>query len=333
MHFFESNDNNILAVDHGNYAVKTPDIVFKSGLRADTLAPAMDEDYISYKDLKWTCADEIPDYSRTKTEDDTLFVQTLFAAAKEAKAGNLDLSKPIHLAIGLPPMHMRTEKKEYEKYFRQRSTTRLIFNGKGTDIMLEDVHVFPQGLSAITYAVTAANEKKSDPVKFVNYPSLLIVDIGGGTADVIYIRDGKPVTSLCKSYELGTNFLIESIENSLTSNVRNINVSFRIVEDIIMGRPNIYTIDPTNEESKQVLSIKKKEKRNHVQKLLSRIGMDISDVKSIPCIYEGGGSALLKDEITSDRMEIYRSRYYQFLTDTHLNACGYRYLTELALRS
>lgn len=332
MHIYEENKYNILAVDHGNYAIKTSFDQFTSGLREDSVAPAMGEEYISYKDGKWMLSENVPNYIRSKTEYENLFVQTLFAAARESKNQRLDLSRPVSLAVGLPPMHMRTEKKEIEKYFKERNETRLVYNGsKGIPLIFDSVYVYPQALSAIAYVKYAASTGDLPKPKFIDFPSLLIVDIGGGTADTIYIRDGKTVLSLCKSYELGTNFLIETIMNDMSMNL-GITISSRIAEDILMGRPNIYTIDPDDETSRQVERIIRRARKEHVKNLLSKIMMDISDARAVPCIFEGGGAELLKNEIMSDSLAKIRSPKCEFLTDPHYNARGYFYLTDLQKR-
>lgn len=329
MSIFENNQYNILAVDHGNYAVKTSFDQFTSGLREDSVAPVMGEEYISYRDGKWMQSGDVPNYIRTKTEYENLFVQTLFAAAREAKNRRLDLNRPLTLAVGLPPMHMRTEKKEMEKYFKERNESRLVYNGgKGITIKYDSVFVYPQALSAIAYVKYASSIGEMEKPKYIDFPSLLIVDIGGGTADTIYIRDGKTVLSLCKSYELGTNFLIETILNDMSMNL-GISISSRIAEDILMGRPNIYTLDPDDETGRQVIRIVKRAKKEHVKNLLSKIMMDISDARAVPCIFEGGGAELLKTEIMSDSLAKIRSPKCEFLTDPHYNARGYYYLAEM----
>ena len=73
----------LIAIDHGNYAVKTPDSSFVSGLSEHTVKPPMADEILEYEGRFWTLSGRRFSYMRDKTQDDRYFVLTLFAIAKE----------------------------------------------------------------------------------------------------------------------------------------------------------------------------------------------------------------------------------------------------------
>ncbi len=74
----------LFSIDHGNYAVKTPNTSFTSALlELSGKATIHETDTIEFKNRFWTLSHERINYMRDKTHDDRFFVLTLFAIAKE----------------------------------------------------------------------------------------------------------------------------------------------------------------------------------------------------------------------------------------------------------
>ena len=73
----------LIAIDHGNYAIKTPHHSFVSGLSEHTVKPPMSDEILEYDGRYWTTSGKRLSYMRDKTQDDRYFVLTLFAIAKE----------------------------------------------------------------------------------------------------------------------------------------------------------------------------------------------------------------------------------------------------------
>ena len=72
----------LIAVDHGNYSIKTPNFSFVAGLAEHTVRPITD-DYLEYDGRFWTLTETRLYYMRDKTQDNRYFVLTLFAIIKE----------------------------------------------------------------------------------------------------------------------------------------------------------------------------------------------------------------------------------------------------------
>ena len=96
----------LIAIDHGNYAVKTPSFPFVSGLSEHTVKPPLTDEIIEYAGRYWTLCGKRLNYMRVKTRDERYFILSLFAIAKELEAhGSGTGIQKIDLSIGLPPEH------------------------------------------------------------------------------------------------------------------------------------------------------------------------------------------------------------------------------------
>ena len=69
----------LIAIDHGNYAIKTPHFSFVSGLTEHKVKPPMAEEVLEYGGSYWTLSGQRLPYMRDKTRDDNYFILTLFA--------------------------------------------------------------------------------------------------------------------------------------------------------------------------------------------------------------------------------------------------------------
>ena len=96
----------IIAIDHGNYAIKTLNHSFVAGLSEHTVKPPMTDEIMEYDGRFWTLTGNRLSYMRDKTQDERYFILTLFAIAKELESvGRLSAFETIDLAVGLPPEH------------------------------------------------------------------------------------------------------------------------------------------------------------------------------------------------------------------------------------
>lgn len=67
----------LIAIDHGNYAIKTPSFSFVSGLAEHTVRPPMSDELMEYEGRYWTLTGKRLSYMRDKTQDDRFFVLSL----------------------------------------------------------------------------------------------------------------------------------------------------------------------------------------------------------------------------------------------------------------
>ena len=319
-----NNPYNILAIDHGNHSIKTPNTMFLTGLRSYGTAPQLAEQYLTYGKRYWVRTGDVPAYTPDKTQTEDLMVYTLFAMHEEAARGNLDLSKPINLAVGLPPKHMGLYKRAYLSYFADRKDVRLIVNGNpGKDITLGKVRVYPQGWAAMMAA------RMTDlPSEYLSFPSYILVDIGGRTVDVILMRDGLPVADQSSSLE-GSILGMEGRMISAITEECGKRMMYRTIEDILLGRPNIYTMPNAPEIAGKIFSIIRHEKRELARQIVNKVNETIPDATSLPWVFEGAGTKMIEEELKKDPN---LSPAVEYLTDPHLNAKGYFCVMDRELR-
>ena len=111
----------LIAIDHGNYAIKTPHHSFVSGLSEHTVKPPMADEILEYDGRYWTTSGKRLSYMRDKTQDERYFILTLFAIAKELEdTGRYSPVEQIQLAVGLPPEHYGVLKDKFASGVRCR---------------------------------------------------------------------------------------------------------------------------------------------------------------------------------------------------------------------
>ena len=110
----------LIAIDHGNYAIKTPHTAFLSGLSEHKVKPPLAEEVVEYGGSYWTLSGKRLPYMRDKTWDSRFFVLTLFAIGRELeRRGSLLPFEQIDLAVGLPPEHYGMLRDKFAQYFRR----------------------------------------------------------------------------------------------------------------------------------------------------------------------------------------------------------------------
>ena len=183
-----------IAIDHGNYAVKTPHDSFVAGLAQHSTRPPMAEEVLEYGGSFWTLSGQRLPYRRDKTGDESYFILTLFAIAKGlARSGNYQSAVRAELAVGLPPEHYGLLKDKFADYFRRPESIHFSYNEKAYTIMIRDVFVYPQAYAAIAPQKASLN----------HHLRVFLIDIGGYTTDVLLLRNGKPDMQFCRSLETG----------------------------------------------------------------------------------------------------------------------------------
>ena len=173
----------LIAIDHGNKQMKTVNCPpFVSGLAESSTKP-FGSNILMYRDRFYTLSNQRIPYKRDKTEDDRFFILTLFGIAQELQAKGIygEMPQRIRLAVGLPPAHYGAQHQAFIRYFSDRGVVKFNYRGKNHAVYIEDVRCYPQAYAA---AVTMMD-------RLVESPKVLIVDIGGFTADYLMMRSGR----------------------------------------------------------------------------------------------------------------------------------------------
>ena len=301
----------LLAVDHGNYAIKTPTFSFVSGLSEHTVRPPLSDELLEYNGRFWTLSGKRISYMRDKTQDDRFFILTLFAIAKElTRTGAASPLSHIDLAVGLPPEHYGVLKDRFAKYFRRNEPIRFSYCDHAYMIAINRVMVFPQA-----YAAVIPNSSL-----LIKTMRMFIIDIGGYTTDVLLLRYGKPDLQFCRSLESGIITMNNEIIRKVNS-LHDLLIDDEHISSVLSSQDTILSpeVKKTITEATQL----------HANNILNQLRELQIDLRSNPAAFVGGGSLLLKPFIEKSPLEAKA----EFIDSPAANALGYQLLGAAAIKN
>ena len=294
----------LIAIDHGNYAMKTVNHSFVSGLSEHTVKPPMTDEILEYEGKYWTLSGRRLSYMRDKTQDDRYFILTLFAIAKELEgSGYYQHTEQIQLAVGLPPEHYGVLKDRFAGYFKRDGVIRFVYRDRPYSISIDRVMVFPQAYAAVV--------PKSSLV--VHTLRMFVVDIGGYTTDVLLLKNGKPDLQFCRSLETG----IITMNNEIIRKVgalHDMRIEDEHISAVLSGEDTILPED-VKETIRGATSL-------HAQDILNQLRELQVDLRSNPAIFIGGGSILLRPFLENSPLVAKAD----FVDSPNANALGYEML-------
>ena len=260
----------LIAIDHGNYAIKTTNHSFISGLSEHTVKPPMTDEILEYGGKYWTLSGRRLSYMRDKTQDDRYFILTLFAIAKELEnRGQYTPVEQIQLAVGLPPEHFGVLKDKFARYFKRDGIIKFVYGDKPYSIKIDRVMVFPQAYAAVI--------PQSSLV--VHTVRMFVVDIGGYTTDVLLLKNGKPDLQFCRSLETG----IITMNNEIIRKVGALH-DMRIEDEhisAVLQSENTILPEDVKETICEVTKL-------HAQDILNQLRELQVDLRSNPAVFIGG---------------------------------------------
>lgn len=286
----------LIAIDHGNKQMKLPSgKVFTSGIRESNTRPPFGEDFLVYKGKYYTISDKRIPYMRDKTVDDRFYVLTLFAIAFEIEAAANVATKatstmtaiarycesglvPIQLLVGLPPAHFGAQYERFEKYFKRNVAEEIEFRGRKIKFYISEATAFPQAFAAAMPVYHHIN----------TFPKVMVLDIGGFTADYLMIKNGQADLSVCDSLEHGVIVLYNQIIGRVNSDL-DILLDESDIDTILKGEANHFTADTQRivNDTAQIF----------ISDLLGMLRERGIDLRSGKTVFVGGGSILLRRQI------------------------------------
>ena len=184
----------IIGVDHGYSVMKTAHICFPSGIVRYEHEPYTNRGVLKIEGKYYVCGTGRQPLLRTKTENEQYYLLTLAAIAQEIRFRKAPRKAEVVLAAGLPLTSFGREKKNFRDYLLERKNPVVFeYEGEIYEIRVLDVRLFPQG-----YSVVAMH-----PEIIRDEPSVLLVDIGGWTIDIMRLDNGVPNAATCRSLEMG----------------------------------------------------------------------------------------------------------------------------------
>lgn len=290
-----------IGIGHGYYAIKTRHFSFLVGIAVYSHEPYTLQSTLEYGGKFYVCGTGRQPILRNKTENDNYYLLTLAAIAREIKQRGENTECSVTLAAGLPLAGFGREKKFFREYLlRSSQPVCFKFEGVPYKITIEDVKLFPQGYSAIAI----------HPELIQNEPSVLLMDIGGWTVDLMRLDNGVPNASTCRSLELGMIRCIDETKEQVRRDV-GLSVTDAQVERVLAGKP--CSMD------EKARSIIRRQGRLYTERLLSAVMESGFDLKAIPVVMLGGGASVVKGNVSpQDGL----CRVFA-LTDDRVNAEGF----------
>lgn len=301
----------LLAIDHGNYAIKTPRFSFISGLSEHTVKPPLADEVLEFGGKYWTLTGQRLSYMRDKTQDDRYFVLSLFAIAKELSAANCNTAfEQINLAVGLPPEHYGMLKEKFAQYFRRQGTINFAYNNNPMSIVIRNVCVYPQAYAAVI-------PQSGQLLKTLR---MFIVDIGGFTTDVLLLRNGKPDLQFCRSLESGVITMNNEIIGKISAQ-HDMKIEDEHISAVLQGQETILP-----EDVKQTI---RDAAGLHAKDILDKLRELQVDLRTNPAIFIGGGSILFRPLLEKTPLVAQAT----FVEDPKANAIGYAMLADAQMAS
>ena len=152
------------------------------------------------------------------------------AIAKEIRQRGAKTECSVCIAAGLPLASFGREKKAFRDYllysYPQKGPGPVCFRFEGIPyrIEIQDVRLFPQGYSALAI----------HPEVLQNEPSVLLMDIGGWTVDLMRLDNGVPNAATCRSLEFGMIRCIDEVKEQVRRDV-GLSVTDAQVEQVLAG--------------------------------------------------------------------------------------------------
>ena len=302
----------IIGIDHGYYAIKTRNCSFPAGITAYAHQPYTDKNVLEFGGRFFVCGSGRQPIQRDKTQSENYYLLTLAALAKEITARSAPTECNITIAAGLPLTSFGRDKQAFIQYLRPSpQPVEFCFEGVPYKLTIDAVQLYPQGYAALL----------TEPDLLTDEPSLLLMDIGGWTVDLMRIDNGSPAADTCHSLELGMIRCVDDVREQVRRET-GLSLTDAQIEQMLAGQPCSL--------GDNVKAIVKRQGRAYTERLLSAVIEAGFDLQAMPVVMLGGGASVVNRHLrpTDGLCRVVA------LLDDRLNAIGYeRALAQLSRRA
>ena len=184
-------NNVIIGIDHGYGNIKTANHIFKTGVAASDTEPVFGTNILFYNGRYYIVGEGHKEFNADKITDEEYFILTLAGIAMELNSYGLTEAN-VYLAAGLPLKWVSQQKKAFSDYLLRASDVKFAFNKKSYHVRITGVNIFPQGFAAI--------QDKTATMSGMT----VLCDVGNGTMNVLFMKEGKPDPLKLYTEKLGT---------------------------------------------------------------------------------------------------------------------------------
>ena len=231
----------------------------------------------------------------------TYYLLTLAAIAKEIRQRGLPPECSVQIAAGLPLTSFGRDKPKFRDYLlRSKQPVNFRFEDVEYSITIEEVAIFPQGYAALMTEVGLLQDE----------PSMLLMDLGGWTVDLMRIDNAIPAADTAHSLELGMIRCVDDIREQVRRET-GLSLTDAQIENMLAGQP--CTVSDT------VRDIVNRQGRKYTEHLLSATMEAGFDLHAIPAVLLGGGASVVSRHL-SPKDALCKTI---FLLDDKVNAVGF----------
>ena len=212
-------DKFIIGIDHGYGNIKTANHIFKTGVAVSDTEPVFGTNILRYNGKYYLIGEGHKEFSADKITDGEYFILTLASIAMELNSYGLTEAN-VYLAAGLPLKWVSQQKKAFSDYLLRASDVRFAFNKKNYHVRITSVNIFPQGFAAI--------QDKTATMSGMT----VLCDVGNGTMNVLFMKEGKPDPLRAYTEKLGTQQCVIAAKTAIQDKYH-VNIDESIIEDVL----------------------------------------------------------------------------------------------------
>ncbi|MCR5610331.1 MAG: ParM/StbA family protein [Clostridiales bacterium] len=301
----KNNDAIIIGVDHGYGNIKTANHIFKAGIAAFDHEPLFTGDMLVHGGKYYVIGEGHKEFVPQKHGDEDYYLLTLAGIAMELKDESITEADVI-IAAGLPLTWTTGQKAEFASYLTRNEEVSFIFRKVDYHIRILGARIYPQGYAAVA--------EFAPSMKGVN----VIVDIGNGTMNTLFIIDGRPQIGRMFTEKFGTHQCTLAIREAYMREYGTELDEVTIEEFLVTGTASI---------PKDGLKLIRTVAEEYVGGIFRRLREHGYDESTMDLIVTGGGGCLVKN--------FYRTKpgRVRFIDDIRAAAKGYEYLAGLQLKA
>ena len=307
--FMNSNNTNstrpvVIGLDHGFGNVKTSHTCFKTGVTAHEKEPTFQNNMLVYEGKYYTIGDEHKEFISDKALDQDYYILTLAAIARELHFRGLSSAR-VYLAAGLPLTWVSEQRDSFKAYLLQKPSADFTFRGVAYHVEFAGAAIYPQGFSAVADRLT--------DFRGVN----MLCDIGNGTMNIMYIRNGKPIPSQCYTEKYGVQQCMLAAWEKVRQKF-GAEVDESVIEDVLRSG--------TADISERYLIAIRECAKDYAEGIMRRLRAHEYNPELMKLYVMGGGSCLIRNFVEYDPARV------AINGDICATAKGYERMSEAALR-
>lgn len=301
--------NIVISIDHGYKHMKTVHEFFPTTISELSSMPDDKTGILKYNDKIYTKAGKQVENvdTQTKTDSNEFFLLTLISIAKEMDKMEI-YNAEITLLGGLPQRWYDKQKEDFKKYLTADGQNIFFeYEGKVYNIVIRKAILFEQGYAAFF---------SLDNVEQYLDGEVCIVDIGGGTMDILIVKDGVLQRMDCKIDTHATLWLNNQIKEVIESELNAPISDTSIINYITSGS---LKTTPKNKYEE----VMQRELCSYTKFVYTKLKQYKINTDLIPIVFVGGGAVIMQNFTEAPGGTV------EYVTDLCANAKGYKKMYDL----